>query len=89
MLTCDWCRVEYDSSPLYHVCPDGSTFDDRMRYSREGKYPSALARQVVDPLRIRYPEDKPGKDYDYLPLAPDDMRWLIGLKIDWTKKGPR
>lgn len=52
-MICSWCRVEYEGNPLYHICPDGSTFDVR-RERTEEEILNEYERQdaVKDPDKI-------------------------------------
>jgi hypothetical protein len=35
MAICSWCANEYDVPAVFHVCPDKTTFADRLRKSSE------------------------------------------------------
>lgn len=34
-MMCSWCNQEYNDSPIYHVCADGSTMDQRSNRSAD------------------------------------------------------
>lgn len=35
MISCSWCGETYIDAPIYHVCPDGSSFTQRNARSPE------------------------------------------------------
>lgn len=77
-MLCEWCGEKH-SNPLSHVCPDGSTLDDRRVYFRDGIFPPPnLALRVSDPLRIR--KSEPNIDSK---LTSEDSDLLKGMKIKW------
>lgn len=34
-MICFWCSADYLGAPLYHVCPDGLTYGDRTKKTKE------------------------------------------------------
>ena len=86
MAICSWCEKEYHVSAVFHVCPDGTTFADRLKKSSEE---IAKERERQDRLRSGYKAMKeavtpsgqaivPAKDY-LLPEQPKtettQFRW--------------
>lgn len=86
-MICSWCRVEYVSNPLFHICADGTNFiqrsektqteleeehgrQDRLRKMRQ----ELMAGHVADPRAS-------GEAEVILPLTPEDVDFLIALKI--------
>jgi ribosomal protein L24E len=75
MAICSWCVKEYqDGKALYHVCDDGTTFEQRLKKTagereREWTRRAAILREAKE------------KNYDVLPLTPDDMDFLNAMKI--------
>lgn len=67
-------------SVLSHVCEDGTTFDQRMQYAKEGRTPPYLETTKTG-LSI-YSAKWGRKKYDILYLTPQDVEWLKGIKID-------
>ena len=86
MAICSWCEKEYHVSAVFHVCPDGTTFADRLKKSSEE---IAKERERQDRLRSGYKAMKepvipsgqaivPARDY-LLPEQPNtattNFRW--------------
>jgi hypothetical protein len=87
MAICSWCEKEYDVSAVFHVCPDGTTFADRLKKSSED---IAKERERQDRLRSGYramrepivPSSEaivPAKDY-LLPRQPN----TVGTHFNWN-----
>jgi len=74
-MICDWCGKQADSI-LMHVCEDGSTFDDRVRYGIQGLKPPSKRPMYSQGF------DR-AKNYDVLNLTPEDIDFLIGIKVRW------
>ena len=72
IMVCLWCRTEYDGDPLYHVCPDGATYDIR-RNRTWGETEREYQRQ--DNVRDS------AKDPNKLPLTSWDIEFLKGCRI--------
>lgn len=65
-MICSWCKMDYPGDdPRSHKCPDGSEFDDRMKFYREGKESPYTAG--YDPTKLK--------------LTYEDILLLQGLKI--------
>jgi len=91
-MVCQWCGVNHSEGILNHICADGSTFEERVKHYTAGdKPPANLMRRISDQLKngtaiSKFGFDssvKPKDKYDVLPLTPEDIDWLIGLKIGW------
>lgn len=74
MPLCSWCRVEYNSTPLFHVCQDGTTFAQRIVKSEED-YKEEYGRQ--ERLRAGYramKEEVVPNSQAIVPVAGSDKR---------------
>jgi hypothetical protein len=83
MLICSWCRIQYDGNPLYHICPDGMTFDKRSEKNTQ-EILDEYARQ--DKIKIAYKNAMRKNVRHEGPMimnwTPEDMEFLIALHID-------
>jgi len=66
-LTCSWCGMIYEGSPLTHICYDGSDIHDRAK--REIPYPPRKAKEL------------PPAKVDYLQLTKYDVKFLKGIRV--------
>lgn len=68
-LVCFWCKAVYQGRPSNHVCPDGSTFLERV--SRTGQVGGNV---------YHYGDDSEVDAYNRK-LTSDDIAWLRKQKI--------
>lgn len=80
-MTCSWCGAELGYNVLSHVCEDGTTFDMRMQYAREGRRPPHMKPPGSLDSTKYLPAPKK-KDPNVLYLTKEDVEWLKGNKID-------
>ena len=95
MITCHWCGAEYDGTPLYHVCDDGSTFDirsikDPQDFEVERKRRARLKESQAIERRRRFDDVSTGCftglegwEKPMETLTPYDMNLLRGIRIKW------
>ena len=80
MVACSWCRQMYSEPVLYHVCPDGTTFNQRLEkiwQQREEEY----SRQ--DRLRAESKSSNLSvREKDIISWSHYDLAILRGMKID-------
>lgn len=85
-MICSWCRREYDGSPLYHVCLDGTTFDLRNAKTQDQideehrRQDRVRAAYLNHGVKANYHDDIPMRGWD-----PNyDPEFLDSLRIkDW------
>ena len=72
LIYCTWCGKE-DESFIFHVCPNGATFSDRVKWGIDGKIPPYFHSRGVG----KYLEP------EKLDLTEEDKIWLRRLHIGW------
>jgi len=72
---------------LAHKCPNGDDFSMRAIRALRGEkapYPNlkeVFKRKMADDPTLVNPKN--GRSYGTLDLSPEDIDWLIGLKVKW------
>lgn len=90
-MVCAWCRQEIGLSGIFHVCADGSTASDRIRYFAAGLtspalLPPARVTKKYD-SRMQHEIDEEDRHAEGILNAYDD-NFLSALKIRWRKDDP-
>lgn len=80
-MLCVWCRVDYEGSPLYHVCSDGITFDIR-REKTEEEIQNEYDRQ--DRIKLAYRTRRDRESFEekvVMNWSSYDIEFLKGCRI--------
>ena len=76
LIYCIWCGQE-DNSFIFHVCPNGATFTDRVQWGLAGKKAPYLDTGIE-----KY-SNKNKLEPEKLDLTEEDKNWLRRLHIGW------
>ena len=85
-MVCSWCRQEIGLSGIFHVCADGSTASDRIRYFAAGLIPPANLSKKYD-SRMQHEIEEEDRHAE-MALNAYDENFLNALKIRWRKDDP-
>ncbi len=67
-IICYWCKAVYNCRPSEHICPDGTTYKDR------------IANRKVGGDTYHYGDDSEVDEFHWK-LTADDKKLLKGMKI--------